>query len=207
MKFENWKSLENEDWKPSWSNFSGKVKSEVRHALLIDQGHICCYCGMRIENNQHTEIEHIKLQSDCKGDELYKILDYNNFLVSCDGSQKEPKPREVHCNNSRGAKALLISPLDPRCEQNFRYTLDGNVISGDSNNQKIEAFIRNVLGLNAKKLKNRRKDIISSLEEDFKDKKNDEIKEEIIFLEQKIDNKFQEMSFVSSKYLEDTFLT
>ena len=204
-EFEDWKNKENENWQPSWDNFQNPEKSIVKEELLIEQGYICCYCGFRIENDVFTEIEHIKPRIECVGDEEYKAIEYNNFLASCNGSAKEPKPRELHCNNYRGDKPLMINPLDPDCENNFLYTSDGIVISKDSKDE-IESFIKNVLNLNATKIKNRREKIIEALEIDFKDSTKKNIKNEIASLSKKVKNRFQEMCFVSINYLENNIL-
>ena len=204
-KFEDWKNKASENWQPSWDNFQNPEKKIVKKELLIEQGYICCYCGLRIENDISTEIEHIKPRRECVGGEEYKALDYNNFPASCNGSAKEPKPREMHCNNYRGDKSLVINPLDSDCENKFLYTSDGIVISKDSKDE-IENFIKNVLNLNAAKIKNRREKIIEALEIDFKDSKKNNIMNEISFLSKKINNRFQEMCFVSMNYLENNIL-
>ena len=178
----------------------------MKESLLLDQGFICCYCGLRIENNEFSEIEHIKPMNECTGEEKYKGLDYNNFLISCNGSTKEPRPREVHCNNFRSDRHLVITPLDTNCENIFLYTSDGIVISKDSGNNEIENLIDKVLNLNAIKIKNRREDIIEALEKDFNDSAKEEVLEEIFFLSKKNDNRFQVMCFVSVNYLKENFL-
>ena len=35
------------------------TKEELRSVLLIEQGHLCCYCQRRIENVESTVIEHL----------------------------------------------------------------------------------------------------------------------------------------------------
>lgn len=60
-------------------------KSELRTALLKDQGHICCYCGQGLENIP-TAIEHFHP----KGVYINEIFDYDNLLISCKCSELPP---------------------------------------------------------------------------------------------------------------------
>jgi len=205
-EFENWKKKANDEWQPSWNDFQNPEKEKVKEALLIEQGYLCCYCGMRIENNSYTEIEHIKPRKECIGDEEYRALDFQNFLASCNGSTKEPKPREVHCNNARGDKALLITPLNQECETKFLYIDGGKVLSENPDDREMDILINRVLMLNAKKIKGARESIIKALESDFNGATINDIEEEILALSQKENNQFKEMCFVSAHYLQNNFL-
>ena len=62
------------------------------------------------------------------------------------------------------------------------------------------------MNLNAKKIRNKRRAIIESLENDFKSSSTSEINKEIKELYKKKDNKYIEMCFVSTNYLENTFI-
>jgi putative heme iron utilization protein len=75
------------------------------------------------------------------------------------------------------------------------------------NNRAIRPVSRlSVAKLNAKKIKGMRKEIIAGLEEDFLEASDEEIKEEIVSLAQKEENRFKEMCFVSVSYLRNTML-
>ncbi|MCF7970149.1 MAG: TIGR02646 family protein [Methylococcaceae bacterium] len=206
IEFEDWKNQANDQWQPSWDNFQNPEKKKVKEALLIEQGYICCYCGMRVENDVYTEIEHIKLRQECVDSEAYKALDFKNFLASCNGSTKEPKPREVHCNNARSNQFLAINPLNPVCEDKFIYTYDGMVIPSNPSDNDIANLIDSVLRLNAKKIKNFREKLIHALDEDFRDATLADIEDEIYALSQKDNNRFHEMCFVSVSYLKSNML-
>ena len=39
QSFTDWKSQENDDWKPTYSDLRGQIKSEVHAALLKEQGY------------------------------------------------------------------------------------------------------------------------------------------------------------------------
>jgi len=204
-KFENWKENACSDWQPCWDNFQNPEKEKVKEALLIEQGYICCYCGMRIQNDSSTEIEHIKPRKECIGSEEYKALAFDNFLASCNGSKKDPKPREVHCNNARGDQFLAVNPLTVGCEDKFAYTLDGKVIASNDD-ADIRSLIDTVLRLNAKKIKGFREKLINALHEDFSHSKEDDVREEILALSHKENDKFKAMCFVSVSYLQNNFL-
>ncbi|MBU0473118.1 MAG: TIGR02646 family protein [Bacteroidetes bacterium] len=203
--FEDWKENCRVINEPRWDMFQNPEKESVKEALLLDQGYICCYCGLRIENDPSTEIEHIKPKVECTGTDEQKAMDYDNFLASCNGSQKEPKPRITHCNNFRQNKHLVITPLNEKCESVFLYTSKGITISKDST-ESIKKLIEEVLNLNATKIKNKREEILLALENDFATKSEEEVKEEIHALSQKINDRFKEMCFVSINFLQNTFL-
>ncbi|WP_292775105.1 retron system putative HNH endonuclease [Nostoc sp. NMS9] len=76
--FTVWKNLANEDWQPSWENFSKPQKTDVHDSLLQEQGFICCYCGRRITKDI-SHIEHLKPRKT-----HYNLaLEYTNLLASC----------------------------------------------------------------------------------------------------------------------------
>ena len=118
-----WKALENEDWSPTYDGLSGAEKRAVKRALMQEQGYICCYCERRLtEHDSH--IEHFKPQSD----EAVDPLDYSNLLCSCQNQLEKGEPR--HCGNLKGDwfdERLLVSPMEPECEQRFQFTWDGNI--------------------------------------------------------------------------------
>lgn len=98
------------------------VKREVHQRLLTEQGWLCCYTGMNVdESNSH--IEHLKPQSQCEGDE---DIDYANLLTAYPGDR-------VRCEFGAKAKdkwydeELLISPLDRGCESKFRFDQFGHI--------------------------------------------------------------------------------
>ena len=74
-----------------------EIKAELRHALLMEQGFICCYCGRginknvsAIDGNIPVAIEHFSLKS------IYKnlIFEYSNLMVSCKCSHL-PRPKSL----------------------------------------------------------------------------------------------------------------
>lgn len=138
-KLYDWKAQANENWKPTWDNFSGEPKQATKTALVKEQGYICCYCMKRIDE-QASHIEHIIPRSVSGTNEAQK-LDYSNMLASCQGEDKEDNSPE---NIGNGTKVktqqlcghfrenwydpvLYISPLETSCEPRFRYYDDGKI--------------------------------------------------------------------------------
>lgn len=70
---------------------SGFPKEELKQSLLLEQGHICCYCMKRIpeHSSPYMKIEHFKCQS--KPENFHLILDYKNLFGACTGNENKPK--------------------------------------------------------------------------------------------------------------------
>ena len=145
--FADWKALSNDDWQPTYGDLAGELKKAVKKALMAEQGHICCYCERRL-NDDDSHIEHFRPQSDPAVDPL----DFGNLLCSCQNQIKKGEPR--HCGNLKDAwfdQHLLVSPLDPDCENRFAFTGDGEIKSLVDNDLAAAETIKN-LGLDIPKL-------------------------------------------------------
>ncbi len=145
--FTQWKDLANEDWQPTYGDLSGDLKASVKGTLMQEQGYLCCYCERRVaEGDSH--IEHFKPQSDPTVDPL----DYGNFLCSCQNQTRKGEPR--HCGNLKGNwfdSGLLVSPLDPDCENRFSFEGDGLIKPAVMNDLSARETITR-LGLDLPKL-------------------------------------------------------
>jgi uncharacterized protein (TIGR02646 family) len=103
-----------------------EVTEAVHIALLNEQGWICAYTGVRIEQDS-SHLEHVKPQKHCIPIET---VTYSNIVACCPGANKPdppygakkkddwPAPDEAH---------LFVSPLDPLCEQKFTYNNRGEM--------------------------------------------------------------------------------
>jgi len=121
QSFTDWKALANEDWQPTYAGLSGEPKKVVKEALMTEQGHLCCYCEQRLDNDD-SHIEHLRPQSDPAVDPL----DFSNLLCSCQNQIKKGEPR--HCGNRKDDwfdHDLLVSPFDPGCEERFAFAGNG----------------------------------------------------------------------------------
>jgi len=133
-------------WKNSgdkvYSDLRNPVKSELKNALLLDQGHICCYCESKIRSN-NSHIEHLDPQCNNNGNDL----DFNNLLCSCQKQLSIGEPR--HCGNSKANDNIDIHPLQNDCETKFKYTADGYIEGIDNDAQEtIETLQLNIENLN-----------------------------------------------------------
>ncbi len=143
----DWKAKSNVNWKPTFENLSGSVKAAVKHALMKEQGFICCYCECRLEN-EDSHIEHFKPQRLAKFDSL----DYWNMLCSCQSDLKRGAPR--HCGHLKGDwfdEDLLISPLQSGCEARFAYLFNGEILAVHKDDKGADETIKQ-LGLGIPKL-------------------------------------------------------
>ena len=130
--FINWKKQANEDWQPTYNNLQNPQKEIVFQSLLEEQGYICCYCERELRNNDY-HIEHFKPKDQNLFPELQ--LEYSNLLCSCQRNTQQGEP--LHCGNAKGNwfdDNLLISPLNPDCEQQFIFTADGHIYLSNKSN-------------------------------------------------------------------------
>lgn len=135
QSFVEWKAQENDNWRPTYANLRGQIKSDLHDSLLKEQGYTCCYCGMSITRDI-SHIEHLQPQNDkalVLPKDLSLAIDFSNLLVSCGFSEgykmSNPEYEEAlhclhHCGCKRGNKSLAVSPLQPACDESFRYLYD-----------------------------------------------------------------------------------
>ena len=152
QSFTDWKSQENDDWKPTYSVLRGRIKADVHEALLKEQGYTCCYCGMKIDIDI-SHIEHLQPQNEKDPEQpknLALAIDFSNLLASCGFSEKykisdsEQKYETVlhclqHCGCKGGNNPLSVSPLQVDCADFFRYTGSGEIRPAEDPDKKKAA--------------------------------------------------------------------
>lgn len=154
----------------SYNGFQGRT--QVREALLREQGCICAYCMRRISlkwdkqlKKPRTEIEHYQSQ-ELRSD---KQLDYQNMLGVCNGVSGVHK----HCDKTTGGKGdgkvilKKLNPLDQECERLLTYNANGEVQS-IFDEEEVREEIERILNLNNQNLKEYRKTALDKFWEDFK---------------------------------------
>ena len=112
-----------------------KVYHDVKVALIEEQHGLCCYCTNQIED-YNSHIEHFIPQSlDCTKD-----LDYSNIMVSCNGY----KEKRLNCGHKKDNyyDEKLISPLEEDCEENFKYSENGEIMTDETNMRGKETIKR-----------------------------------------------------------------
>ena len=153
--FTQWKALSSDDWQPAYDSMGSSIKTDVKKALMQEQGFLCCYCERRLID-EDSHIEHFKPQSDNETDPL----DYCNLLCSCQNRMNKGEPR--HCGNLKEDwfdAALLISPFEPDCENRFTFTADGGIRAAEPGDRAARTSMIK-LGLGIPKLNDLRKKAI-----------------------------------------------
>lgn len=114
---------------------------------------MCCYCEIALIKNIDAHIEHL-MDKDNFPQERFS---FNNLLASCQYHDS--------CGHAKGNKYFegMISPLDKNCQSRLTYTGNGRIITVDEADENAEKTIK-LLDLNCKRLVDRRKSIITTLE-------------------------------------------
>ncbi|RLC20465.1 MAG: TIGR02646 family protein [Deltaproteobacteria bacterium] len=122
-------------------------KDDLRNALLMEQGHICCYCMQRIKIRK-MKIEHWKPQADFKSLQL----NYKNLLGACLGGKGQPLHLQ-HCDTGKGKELITINPTDKNCETFIKFSSSGEIYS---DNENVDRDIDKTLNLNMQTIKKNR---------------------------------------------------
>jgi uncharacterized protein (TIGR02646 family) len=158
--FIQWKALESDEWKPSYSILRNPEKRVLHESLLREQGFVCCYCGNKIALDT-SHIEHFRPQNPF----AHLDLEFTNLHASCQGETEEPKP--AHCGHNKGnrfSEHSHISPLEEDCERQFRYTLIGEIESACADTSAKNMI--DLLALDISFLNNRRKEKLGGIFDD-----------------------------------------
>jgi uncharacterized protein (TIGR02646 family) len=111
-------------------------------------------------------IEHLEPQSV----RPYLDVVWTNMLGCCEPQNLRGRRTKIktqcHCGEHRGKSPVGVSPLDPSCESQFRYTLRGDIEPEPSNNAAAKLAISN-LNLRAERLRNSREALIVVAYEDL----------------------------------------
>ncbi len=142
-----------------YANIPKKAKSDLRKALLKEQGYICCYCMQRIKE-ENTKTEHWKPQKY-----THLQLDYQNLSASCKGNEGRNK-NEQHCDTHKGENEITVSPTDKvrNCESYVKYRSNGKIYSDDP---VVNDDLNIVLNLNIETLRQNRFSIIDQVKNEI----------------------------------------
>ncbi|OJT21826.1 TIGR02646 family protein [Archangium sp. Cb G35] len=158
-EFSAWKKRKATHKQPPWDSTDEdwlEVKSQVKQALLDEQGFVCCYCEQRIES-ANSHIEHLESRHTSPK----RVFDYTNLLASC--------TKKSHCGSLKGSKALRVHPLMPDCREYFIFTSNGTVQPTDNPTRRsmAEEAIKD-LGLGISTLNAQRKSAITGFTQALK---------------------------------------
>lgn len=138
-----------------YDELASQVAQDIRMACAVEQYFLCAYCCKGISgSNVDTVNEHVIPQS---ADDT-KTLDFTNIVASC--------KTDKQCDRAKKDNILPITPLQPECETQLVFQLDGSV-KGIS--KKARTTISSVLNLNNAGLQKARRDMILSYIDDEDD--------------------------------------
>ena len=146
--------------KSDWREVPSVYKRQILAAMIAEQGGLCAYTMRRIDKDS-SHVEHIKPQSRCREDRPGSDLDYTNLVVCFPLHGMRAQYR--YGAQRKGGwwdndDAEFVSPLQPACEQVFRFKMDGE-IEAIGNRTEAKTTIA-VLGLDHRSLTEDRKRVI-----------------------------------------------
>ncbi len=131
------------------------VVQAVTRSLLEEQGWLCAYTGLSIDE-QKCHIEHLKPQTHCTAGET--VL-YSNIVACYPGPNTKYKvPYGAHKKDhwsGNDEQHLFVSPLNQSCESRFIFKLRGQ-IENQAGDQAAAMTITK-LGLDYSELEDKRK--------------------------------------------------
>jgi uncharacterized protein (TIGR02646 family) len=156
-----------------WSELKGEPKTieenviyysreKLWDKLLLEQGHLCAYCGKRLGLSDRGRIDHVESKSE--NPEL--TFEYTNLVAVCDGQQYGDGSKNAHCDRKKAdlpldKRLLLTKPDNKKLHSLFSYSsYDGEMTSTDTD---LNDQIKDVVGLNVNLLKEQRLDILKNL--------------------------------------------
>lgn len=153
----------------SYANIPSTVKNDLKKSLLKEQGELCAYCMSRI-SLEKMKIEHFFPQSKFQS----KALEYSNLLAVCRGYEGQCLQDQT-CDTKKSNQIITIDPLNLAHVNNITYSRDGTI-----NSNSYQDDLDKILNLNLFKLKNNRKNALSSFQKELcKQKDNKTISKEI----------------------------
>lgn len=127
----------------TFDDMPSQVKSDLRESLLKEQGYICAYCTIKLENkSSKTKIEHyISRKTD-----INLQLNYSNLFIVCLGNEGCGRGSEYHtCDTKKGSIDLRIDPKIDSHIATISYKSNGEIYSTNSN---YDYDLNNILNLN-----------------------------------------------------------
>lgn len=167
--FTEWKQQGDENWNPGWADFDTRpIKQTVKRALLDEQGFLCCYCEVRVDED-HGHIEHIETRH--KRPDL--ALLYTNMLYCCPDT---PRGQPTTCGHARKPDdPVPVSPLDADCESRFVYTGTGDMLPRDESDADAGETVR-ILNLNEPTLRRLRAGVYQEVADAQRDSSAEEFR-------------------------------
>jgi uncharacterized protein (TIGR02646 family) len=121
-----------------YTNLPSDIRTTVKQHLLTEQGHICCYTGIRISEGR-SHIEHLKPQS--RYSDNNEDVDYTNLIAAHPGTTAPQCPYGAHPKADWYDEAQFVSPLSANCETAFQFNLNGEIIAHSAHQPAAQATI------------------------------------------------------------------
>lgn len=133
-----------------YSQMSNETRSALLQSLLEEQGWLCAYTGLRIQEDERkgpdAHIEHLKAQEHCGYGE---DVEYSN-MVACyprPNYKVEPPYGAVPKKNwpdysDQSQVALFVSPLSNGCESRFSFAASGKISASSPTDAAAVATIQ-----------------------------------------------------------------
>jgi len=144
-----------------YHNLPDKAMNDLRTNLLLEQGHICCYCMKRIPEkiekdgtkSYKMKVEHYQCQD--RFEQLQ--LTYSNLFGACTGNEGQPKRLQT-CDTKKANLDFTVNPTSTitNCETVIKYDAEGEIFT---DNDEINRQLNEVLNLNMLTLKAGRKEV------------------------------------------------
>lgn len=127
--------------------------TQLREALLEDQGYVCCYCQKRIPEKllPKSKIEHF----ECRHSFPDKQLDFKNLFIACNGIGNK---KERTCDTKKDKYSLnSFDFFTTTFEDEIAYSKIGTI---SAKNNDIDAELNDILNLNDDNLIEARKQVL-----------------------------------------------
>ncbi|MBE9488298.1 MAG: TIGR02646 family protein [Bacteroidetes bacterium] len=174
--------IEFTDWKNNnpnlkYNDLKNPEKAILKDSLICEQKKLCCYCECRLINDdsnieregsnierEDSHIEHFRPKDNSMFPELQ--FEYTNLFASCTKNKGQCSSDKEHCGHKKSNyfSDKLISPLEKDCDKHFIYSLEGEILPKDENDDRAIETIE-ILNLNSELLIEKRKEIIDFLYE------------------------------------------
>lgn len=155
---------------PRYLNMDSGVREAVKKQLLNEQNSLCTYCMQKIESSK-MKVEHWfprhSESAELQKEGEQKELDYSNLLAACKGIISIGSDRFEHCDTSKKNKIVSINPLNNIHIQQIHYGKQGEIFSKDTTHQ---TEIDDVLNLNIRELKERRRKLLTTFRKGLSEK-------------------------------------
>jgi uncharacterized protein (TIGR02646 family) len=191
-----------------YSSLPGEVKEDLKRALLLEQGYLCAYTGLRIEEGTH-HIEHMISQATClAAGKPERTVDYHN-IVACYPGAHDPNPGfgALHKDQKEnwpaiGEESNFLKPTDATCEARLRYLDNGGIRAENPGDYSAAITIAKLNLKDQALVRLRREALLALWNYPGKQITKVGIKRRLLRIDLMPDGKLEQFSFVKKQYLQ-----